>query len=87
MGRAPEFMLKSGLPLQSDFRCWAMCGGDLLESNTTPVSLDGDIINPTLHCQYPSSIWTGMGNPVYDESLFPSSRVFQTTMGWEQWTP
>lgn len=46
VGRAPEFMLKSGLPLQSDFRCWAMCGGDLLESSTTPVSLDGDIINP-----------------------------------------
>ncbi|KAL2009865.1 hypothetical protein VTN00DRAFT_5672 [Thermoascus crustaceus] len=79
----------TGSPLQihSTTRDWDPLEANVPAPNVIPISLDGDVLQSTLQCQYPSPTWMGMSGFPYDENLIPPPESFQGTTGWKSWTP
>lgn len=76
----------SPVQIHSPIRDWDPLEGNVPAPNVIPISLDGDVIQPTLQCQYPSPTWIGMSGLPCDENLVPPPESFQGTMGWKSWT-
>ncbi|KAJ9379403.1 transcriptional regulator family: C2H2 zinc finger [Paecilomyces variotii] len=84
---APTSVIFNPELVQSPLQIDDGCDWDPIDSaNIVPFSLEGDMLQPTFQCQYPSPTWMGLSGLPYDESLLPPPESFQGMMGWKSWT-
>ncbi|RAL08094.1 C2H2 finger domain protein [Aspergillus homomorphus CBS 101889] len=77
-------LTSSPLSMQSRMGCWEQQDISLPSMNMMPIPLTEGLLQPSLHCAYPSPSWSTQILH-YDENALPPA-AFPPTMGWKSWT-
>ncbi|PYH89940.1 C2H2 finger domain protein [Aspergillus ellipticus CBS 707.79] len=85
----PESMMEpdltsSPMSMQSNMRCWEQPDTSLPSLSMMPLPLSESLLQPTIHCPYPSPGWSTTHSLTYDDHTLPPA-AFPPAMQWKPW--